>query len=540
MTEGAMARVEVRPGRLALALSGALAVAAITAPALADTDRVVLAINPPTAETNLFWAGGDWSSTGQAMEPLVGADPITGAFDNSRLAESWENNADFTEWTFRLREGVPFHHGYGEVTAEDVVHSYALHTGADVTLTAVEQMRGAEVTALDRYTVRFTFEDPRQNFLFLNGARGSMYIYSKAQYDKEGLDGYNELMVGTGHYRFVERTAGRILYERVEDHYSGIVPDFREMELRFVAEPATKLAMLLTGEAHIADLSHELMPDALDGGMEIIQSVNPTMQTDIVFNGLYCTSGDPACRPDLPWADVRIREAINRALDRETMAQVLFDGRAEILVRHAMKEGHEGYDPTLEERFEDMYGYDPDRARELMAEAGYPDAFPDPTIPLVLTEIPGQPEIPTQTELVQVYLEEVGFQTEIREIDHAGVGAAGRGRQAYFLNPIRNAPIRPTEVAFRAFYTNPGGPYQGWEDDWTEAKIQELIATRDPEARDGIAREIFNYLFEQYNDIPLFEVHTEVAVNREVVAGWTFPGVTSAGIGHWHLIEAAN
>ena len=524
------------PTRLLVALAFAVSGAAKSA---AQTDRVVLAINPPTAETNRFWAGGDWSSVGQALETLVDNDPLTGAYTNTALAESWSHNDDFTEWTFRLHEGVQFHYGYGEVTAEDVVHSYELHTGEDVTLTAVDQLRGAEVTALDRYTVRFRYPDPRQDFLFLQAQRGSMYIYSKQQFEEEGLEGYDRRFAGSGHYRFVERSPGRILYEQIEDHRSGVVPDFQEMELRLIAEPATKLAMLLAGEAHIADLPRELMPDVTAGGMEIIQSKNPTMQTDIVFNGLYCTSGDPACRPDLPWADVRVREAINRALNREEMVEVLFDGRAEPLVRFAMKEGHEGYDPTLAARFEDMYGYDPERARALLEEAGYPEAFPDPVIPLVATEIPGQPELGAQTELVQVYLEAVGLQTEIREIDHASMGALGRGRAAYVLNPIRNAPIRPTEIAFRAFYTTSGGPYQGWEDDWTQDMIDRLIKARDVGERNELGRQVFNYLFEQYNDIPLFEVYTEIAVNPEMVADWTFPGVTSAGIGHWHLIEAA-
>ena len=540
MTSNAMMRR--RTALAGLTTTAALAALALgtAAPAAAATDRLVLAISPPTVETNRFWAGGDWSSVGQAMEMLVGADPETGELDNSALAESWTVSDDSRVWTFKLKEGVQFHHGYGEVTAEDVVHSYELHTGPDVTLTAVGLMRGAEVEALDRYTVRFTFADPRQDFLFMNGPRGSMYIYSKRQYDEEGLDGYDRLMVGTGHYRFVERGPGRILYERIDDHHSGIVPEFPEMELRFIGEPATSLAMLLAGEAHIADLPRELMPDAVDAGMEIIQSLNATMQTDIVFNGLYCTDGDPACRPDLPWADVRVREAMNRAINRDEMIEVLFEGRAEKLVRYAMNEGHEGFDPTLAERFDEWYGYDPARAEELLAEAGYPDAFPEPVIPLVLTEIRGQPELATQTELVQIYFEAIGLETEIRQLDHAAMGALGRGRQAYVLNPMRNAPIRPTEISFRAFYTTTGGAYQGWEEQETVDMIEAFIHATDAKQRDDIARDIFNRLFEQYNDIPLFEVFTEVAVNPDVVAGWTFPGVTSEGIGHWHLIEAAN
>ncbi len=507
----------------------------------AEARQLVAAVATPAAETNRFWAASNaWLAMDPALEGLVAHDPVTGEITGDGLAESWEHNEDFTVWTFKLREGVQFHHGYGELTADDVVHSYMLHTREDAVTPGVEQLRGAEVEALDRYTVQFTYPDSRLEKLFLHGGRSVMKIYSKAQFDQEGLEGYDERFAGTGHYQFVSRSPGRIHYESFDDHYSGLTPDFTELELRFVDEPATKLAMLLSGEAQITDLPRELMGDALNAGMDVAQSSRATMQTDIVFNGLYCESGDPACRTDLPWYDARIREAINRALNREEMLEVLFPGGgAALLPRFAMVEGHEGYDPTLIERFPDEYAHDLDKVAALLEEANYPDGFEDPTIPLVLTAIAGQPEIPLQTELAHHYLTAAGFEVEIREIDHAGVGALGRARELYMLNPIRNAPPRPTEVAFRAFYTNPGGPYQGWEDDWTSEKIAAMLASIDLEERDQIAREIFNYLFEQYNDIPLFEVFTQVAINPEVVAGWQFPGVTSSGISHWHLVEAA-
>ena len=509
--------------------------------AVAATERVVAALISPGSESNRFWSASlSWHALDPSLEGLVAQDPVTGAYTGDGLAVSWEHSPDFSEWTFRLREGVQFHFGYGEFTAADVVHSYMLHTGDDAIVPGVAQLRGATVEALDEHTVRFVYDAPRVEKLFLHGGRTVMKIYSKKQFDEEGLEGYDERFAGTGHYRLVSRSPGRILYERVEDHYSGLTPDFRELELRFVDEAATKLAMLLAGEAHLADLPRELLPDAIGAGMGTAQSARATMQTDIVFNGLYCESDDPACRRDLPWFDVRIREAINRSINREEMLEVLFPGGgAALLPRFAMVDGHEGFDPTLVGRFDAEYGFDPELARQLMWHAGYPDAFEDPTIRLVLTAVGGQPEIPVQMELVHQYLSAAGFKAEIVEIEHARVGALGRARELYYLNPIRNAPPRPTEVAFRAFYSNPGGPYQGWEDDWTSARVSEMIGSSNGEERDRIARKVFNYLFEQYNDIPLFNVFTQIAVNPDVISGWQFPGVTSSGIGHYHLIKRA-
>lgn len=284
-------------------------------------------------------------------------------------------------------------------------------------------------------------------------------------------------------------------------------------------------------------MPRELQEDALDAGKEIIASTSPALQTTMMFNGIYRVSDDPARRDDLPWADIRVREAMNRAFDREEAIDILYAGRAAPLVRYGMHQPHEGYNPELVERFDEMYGYDPERARELLAEAGYPDAFPDPVIPIIATVLSGNPEFGTMAELMQVYFEEIGLQTEIREMDWASLGALGRGREAYVVSPIRNAPIRPTEIYLFNAHHPDGSPYHGFEDDEAVAFSQELGETFDAEKRNAIASDAFAYLFEQYTDIPLASVHAEVVADPSVVAGWDFPGVTSAGVSHWELIR---
>jgi len=506
-----------------------------------ERSRVVIALTQQPVESTRYWTSPGVSTiVTPMMQPLVGTDPERGAYDTSGLAESWSHNDDYTEWTFKLREGVQFHHGYGEVTAEDVIHSYELHTGPDSTLTDVNQLRGAEVTAVDRYTVRFTYDRRQLLFLSYVSYKGALFIYSKAQYDAEGLEGYDNRPAGTGAYMFVESSPGRILFRRVEDHWSGHTPDFEELEFRFVPETATRLAMLETGEADIAVLNSELNRDAQARGYKLIQSRRPGEQTVIHFNGLYGTTGDPAWRPELPWADVRIREALNRAINRQELMDVLFNGNAAINPVFVMFPTNEGYYPELEERFEAEYGYDPERARQLMQEANYPDAFPDPTIPLVLMIGPALPmDITVQMELIKSYWDAVGFQTEIVEMDVAAFGALGRAREAFMLNPARNMGLRPTDVLFRAFYTVAGGPFAGWESDWIEDRIATYTQELDPERREAYAREIFEYAFEQYIEIPMFEVYTQVPVNPDTIADWRFSGSAGSVVSHWEFIEAA-
>ena len=508
--------------------------------ALAQADRLVVALDPPTTETGRFWHTDGATGVFPSHEMLIGNDLETGAYDTSSIAAAWSHNDDFTVWTIELKPEAEFHFDYGPVTAEDVVHSYELHTADDSTLTGVGQLRGAALEIVDDHTVTFSFDEPRIGFLFSHAGRGSMMVYSKAQYDAEGPAGYDARPAGTGHYQVAERRTGEgVVYERVENHWSGTDAGFAELEFRWAAEASTKLAMLLAGEAHVAELPRELQEDALAQGKTIIASTSPALQTTVMFNGLYRTSGDEAARDDLPWADIRVREAMNRAFDREEAIDVLYAGRAERLVRYGMHRPHEGYVPELEDRFDELYGYDPERAKELLAEAGYPDAFPDPVIPIIATVLSGNPEFGTMAELMQIYFEEIALQTEIREMDWASLGALGRGRQAYVVSPIRNAPIRPTEIYFFNAHNPEGSPYHGFEDDTIVGYYEELAATFDPEAREAIAQDAFTYLFEQYSDIPLASIHAEVVVDPEVVAGWDFPGVTSAGVSHWQLIRPA-
>lgn len=507
------------------------------APAYA-AERVVVAMGVPQNESNLFWGG-----TGERLpsfQALVGHDPITGKYDNSELADSWSANDQFTEWTFKLKQGAEFHNGWGPVTAADVIHSYELTTGPDSTINSLEHLRAKSVEAPDDHTVVFKFEGPRTDYPFQHAGRGSMVIYSKAQFEKEGIDGYNKMPAGTAPYRYLDRRSGvGVTFERVPDHWQGVEPDFEILELRWAQEPATILALLLSGEAQIARIPRELQAQALKAGKKIISSQNPAMATGAIFNGMYGKSGDPAYRPDLPWSNVKVREAMNRALNRKEMIDILYEGRAEATPSWLMDSRNEGYVPELKERFEAMYGYDPEKAKALLAEAGYPDAFPDPVIPLVSSVLNGNPEFATMTELLQVYFEEIGLQTEIREMDWPTLGALGRARESYTVSPVRNAPIRPTEAALVNFHTERGTPYGGFEDDKIEGLANELEQTIDPEKRRDIAQQAFTYLFEQYADMPLATVFAEVTIDPEIVENWTFPGVSTNSVSHWHLIEAA-
>lgn len=520
-------------------LAGLIAITAFgVAPLQAQTISMVM--SPPAVETNRYWnTPGDFA-LGPSMQGLVGHDPASGAYDNSGLAESWSHNDNFTEWTFKLKPEAEFHFGYGPVTAADVVHSLALHTGPDTTLNGISQLEGAVAEAIDDHTVKFTLPAPQVDFLFVHGGRGSLVIYSKVQFDAEGLEGYDAKPAGTANLQYVERNVGQgLTFEKVAGHWSGEDAAYDRLELSFVSEPATTLAKLLAKEADIVILPRELQGDALAAGFEAIPSTNASNQTTMLFNGAFLLPGYDGLDETLPWLDIRIREAINRSIDREAMIDVLYDGRAEILPVFGMDPRHEGYVPELAERFEAEYGYDLDKARALMEEAGYPDSFSNPVIPILSSTLAGNPEFPAMAELMQVFLDEAGFQTEIVEMDWASLGALRTAREAKMFHPMRNLPVKPSAVGIRNYYSAAGAPRNNYEDEVIEGLMTKYMASIDPAERNELAGGIFTRVFEQYAVAPLASISAEVIVNPETVSAWTFPGATSVGVSHFGSIAPA-
>ena len=474
------------------------------------------------------------------MQGLVGHNPDTGAYDNSGLAESWESNEDFTVWTFKLKPDAEFHFGWGGVTAADVVHSLALHTGPDTTLNGISQLEGAVAVALDDHTVQFTLPKPQVDFLFVHGGRGSLVIYSKAQFDAEGLEGYDAKPAGTGKLEYASRESGQGLnFNRVDGHWSGEDAAYDRLELSFISEPATALAQLLAKEADIAILPRDLQGDAIEAGFEVIQSTNASNQTAMLFNGTFLMPGDEALDETLPWLDVRIREAINRSIDREIMNEVLYDGRGKILPVFGMDPRHEGYVDELAAKFDEYYGYDLDKVKALQEEAGYPENFSNPVIPILSSTLAGNPEFPAMAELMQVFLEEAGFQTEIVEMDWSQLGSLRSAREAKMFHPMRNLPVKPSAVGIRNYYSATGRPRVNYEDPAVEELMVKYVDSIDAGERDELAGKIFTRVFENYAVAPLVSIPAEVVANPETIGGWVFPGATSVGVSNFAAIKPA-
>ena len=489
-------------------------------------------------ETN-FWLGTGGNEVPQFdpfMETLLDQHLDTGA-TIQRLAESWEVSPDGKAWNWRLQEGVQFHFGFGEFTAEDVAYSIGIYNDEESTRPWARVFRD-DMEVVDDYQL-VTHTDQVFSTIPFGVSRGdALWISSKAQFDEEGMEGIEARPSGTGAYQYLDRTIGEgITFQRTEDHWRDGRADFEELEVRWVREDATRLAMLLTSAAHIADLSRTLHAEAQRQGMKVISSTQPAYQLAVFFGGLYFTTGDPDFDPNVPWTDRRVRQAMNMAIDRKELHEVLFKGTGEpAYLMGFFGPDSEGWNPEWEERFDELYGYNPDKARELLAEAGYPPGSITGTIQVYpRAEVP---EMPTMLETIALYLDAVGIEMELLDVDVARNSAMRRNKELAGVLWPTPPSWKPSETVLRIYHTTEGSQHT-YEDDFLDEKIKTLTATADPAERERLAREAADYLFEEFGEIPLFNFRFQVVVNPSVVADWKFPGNTSGAVSNFNLIRAA-
>src|SRR2546427_4988105 len=175
-------------------------------------------------DSNRFWmvSRPDHLQYDPFLETLLEVDPKTGEY-TPRLAEKWQASPDYKEWTFTLRKGVPFHFGHGQFCAKDVVHSHALMMRQEATATLVGFWRQVEeVKVVNDYQVVFRMKRPSTVMPYAASRAGDLRIVSKAQWDKEGLEGFDKRPAGTGSYPEARPETGPVLtLQRAGKHLPG-------------------------------------------------------------------------------------------------------------------------------------------------------------------------------------------------------------------------------------------------------------------------------------------------------------------------------
>jgi len=285
--------------------------------------------------------------------------PMPGNPAAPSLAESWTMSKDGLAYEFVLRKGVKFHNG-DPVTAEDVKFSLERYRGgAASTLKA----RVAGVDVLDPLRVRIRLKQPWPDFMtfYATPATGAAWIVPKRYVERVGDDGFKRAPVGAGPYRFVSFTPGVELVLEANEQYWRKTPSVKRLVLKSVPDDTTRLAMLKRGEIDIAySLRGALGEEVRRTPGLTLKAAVPTFTEWLVFVEQW--------DPKSPWADRRVRLAANLAIDRKAFNDSEYLGFARVS-SSIMPHHFQYYWPAP------PYPHDPARARQLLAEAGYPRGF---------------------------------------------------------------------------------------------------------------------------------------------------------------------
>ncbi len=520
--------------------------------------RLRIATIPPVQQLVGSWLGTTTSANTQVRpftDPLVHTDRFDGSLVPG-IATSWEANEDGTQWTFNLRSDVEFHDGT-PFTANDVPHSAALVIREDAIATDTGLFRGlfgdtqeellTNIVALDDTTVQFNLKTPNSLMDFFAGAQqGNMFMYSKAQYDAGGIEAY-EYPTGVGPWQFEERTIDvNILYSANPNHYRR-APFWSEMEYVLIPEETTRLAQLQTQQVQIGEISRELHTDAQNAGLKVLQSELPSIQVAFIIGGVYNPEEAGPCKAEgfedcfyqagEPHLDPRVREAINRAIDRDEINEALFGGIGRPHTVWGYHPALPGYNPRWTAEFDEKYGFDPERSRELLAEAGQ-EGY---TLTLLLTELPGVPEMIPMGEAAFTYLSNVGIDVESQAIKWSDYRAKYyRPGKTHGTLAATRGTYRPADITLR-FYNRSGdaGFWRTSVDPMTDALYDKATQSVDPVVKAQALSDLGDLKFDLYSEVPIVWLPAQVVVDPAQIGEMAWPGNINASFTHTEYITPA-
>src|SRR5688572_1773771 len=489
-------------------------------------------------ESNRYWtiSRPDHLQFEPFWETLVGIDPKSGKYIPA-LATKWEISPDFKEWTFHLRKGVQYHFGYGEFTSADVVHAYSLTKRKDAAMTLGPFWRSVdEVKPVDQYTVVFRFKTPALTTnLYAFARSGDLRMTSKAQWDKEGIEGIDKRPAGTGPFIYDGRQTGlNITYKRNDKHWSKNKVEYEELEFRIAREEATRLALLLAGDVHIADLPRELHKDAVAKGLKRFSSSLPVDWVSMYMGGLYFISGDKDFKPKAPFVKKEVRQALNMAINRKELMNTVFAGRAEPAFISLWVPDSEGWNPKWESRFNELYAYNPEKAKQLLKQAGYGPGQLKFEI-WAFTE-PGESEGPAVADALAIYFRNVGVNAQVQMQDWSKIRTTYRKKVAHNIMWPNIIGWRPSDQGVRNFYFSKGSNHH-FENDFIEKTFGEVLKSTDQAQRNKLMQSIGDHIQEEFADIPLFWFRNEVFANPKIVDSWVYPGPAAGRSSHFELVK---
>jgi len=405
--------------------------------------------------------------------------PMPGNQMTPSLAESWTVSPDQRVYEFKLREGLKFHNG-DPFTAEDVKFSFLRAKGSKVLHDRVK-----DVVVVSPSRVRFQLHEPSPDFMAFYGtmATGAGWIVPKSYVEKVGDDGFKKNPVGLGPYKFVSHTPGIELVMEANESYWRKVPSVKRLVYKVVPESTTRVAMLKRGEVDIAYLLE--VPQA--------QELKRDPNVKLAFSGgiaVFFLDFLDQWDPKSPWADKRVRLAASYALDRQALSDAETLGAS----RPAGNFIPRAFDFALPI---EPLPHNPGRAKQLLAEAGYPNGFD-------AGELYQLPPYFSLGEAIIGNLQAVGIKLKMRPMERAAYFAALQSRKAKGLCVCSSALYGNAASRMSEIFPSEGAyAYGGYPD--VDALYKQQARETDRKKREAMLHQIQQLMNERTRIAPIFE-----------------------------------
>jgi peptide/nickel transport system substrate-binding protein len=417
---------------------------------------------------------------------------LPGQRQGNSLAESWTESPDGLVYEFKLRQGLRFHNG-DPCTAEDVKFSFERYKGSG----AKElQAKVKAVEVVDPHTVRFILQEPWPDFMTFYGssATAAGLVVPKKYLEQVGDEGFLQHPIGLGPYKFVSHTPGVEVVLEANEQYWRKVPNIKRLNIRGVPDVSTRLALLKSQGADFVS--------ALQGAAAEEAKRDPNLQVvDTRHPSIYWIEFADQWDPKSPWADKRLRLAVNYALDRQAISEAAclgFCPPAGVIVPRLMDYALQVEPPP----------YDPKKAKQLLAEAGYPNGIDaGEFIPI--------PPFYDVAEAVVNYLNAVGIRVRIRTMERAAFLAAWREKKlrGLFMTAVGASGNAATRVE-GFIYSKGQYAYGGYPD--IDDLFQQQARERDQTKREALLRRIQQLTVERVMFAPIMDLRGLVGVGPRV------------------------
>ena len=477
---------------------------------------------------------GQWNNIPwyAAYDGLVRLKPGSASEFEPGLATSWDRSPDGRSITFELREGVRFHDGT-DFNADAVVFNFQRiideshpHSTPDLAANRNNFAVVEDVRAIDPGTVEMLLEWPHPYIEQLLATYGGL-IVSPSMIQERGEDS-SQHEAGTGPFILDKRVEGdRLEFVRNDDYWAG-QPYLDRLVIRTIPEASTQLAELLNGSVHIVEgITHPRNVSLIEENpdLQILESPG-YMVTWLKFN----------MRQPI-FEDVRVRQAVNLSIDRESLARDVFQGLVTPL-SDWWPDISPFYDSSL-----DPWSYDPERARQLLADAGYPDGI---EIDIWQGHIP-LPHNVIGAELgtvIQDQLSRAGITVKLTQVEYGSFWATlreGTDDPEWdvldgWLDGIRSIVADTDNFLFPTFRTFERGGFGNYGY-YTNERVNDLIdeagRTIDEDRRREVYADIQAILREDVAGAPLFQSKTLFTTSRKVQDFPVYPVVSA---GQWERV----